>query len=82
MKPLAMVLVILSVMACVGSGDPQGPQEPLNPVIQAVPQKSPHGYVVGGDPDRFGGFIGDCTGDGNFTYYWQCQSENAGNDFN
>jgi len=53
----------------------------LNPVIPAVPQKSPHGNVLGGAPERFGGFIGNCTSDENFPDYWQCQSENAGNDF-
>ena len=57
----------------------QGPEEPLNPV--AAVEKSPQGYVVGGDPGRFGGFIGDCTDDENFIYFWKCQSENAGNDF-
>jgi hypothetical protein len=81
MKHLAKLLVILSLAACVGSADPQGPQEPLNPVTPVVPRKSSHGYVVAGNPARFGGFIGDCASDENFPYYWQCQSENAGNDF-
>ena len=82
MKNMAVLLIFLSLVSCVGTGDPQGPQKPLNPVTRAVPPKSPHGYVVRGDPERFGGFIGDCTTDENFPYYWQCQSENAGNDFN
>jgi hypothetical protein len=77
-----MLLVILSLTACVGSGDPQEQEEPLNPVSRSVNQKSPHGYVIGGDPERFGGFIGDCTSYENFPFFWQCQSENAGNDFN
>ena len=47
-------------------------------MTEAVPQKSPHGYVVGGNPGRFGGFIGDCTSDENFPHYWECQAENAG----
>jgi hypothetical protein len=81
MKHLAYLLVILSLAACVGSGDPQGPEEPLNPVSRAVAKKPPHGYVTGGDPSRFGGFIGDCASDENFPHYWECQSENSGNNF-
>lgn len=81
MKNLAVLLIILSLISCAGAGDPQGPKEPLNPVIPAGAQKSPQGYVVGGDPERFGGFVGNCTDDENFSYYWMCQSENAGNDF-
>jgi len=41
--------------------------------------KSPHGYVIDGPKGRFGGFLGDCTSDENFQYYWMCQAENAGN---
>ena len=45
------------------------------------PLKSPHGYVITKDYElgSFGGFIGDCTDDKNWPYYWQCMSENAGN---
>ena len=82
MKNLGLLLLILSLTACAGTGNSKGPQKPLNPVTEAVPQKSPHGYVVGGDPGRFGGFIGDCTSDENFPHYWECQAENAGNDKN
>ena len=81
MKNLTVLLIMWSLVSCVGASDPQGPKEPLNPVIPAVPQKSPPGYVVGGDPERFGGFIGNCTSDDNFPHYWQCLSENAGNNF-
>ena len=81
MKNLTVLFIMLSLVSCVGAVDPQGPTDPLNQVIPAVPQKTPHGYVVGGDPERFGGFIGNCTSDENFPNYWQCQSENAGNDF-
>jgi len=41
--------------------------------------KSPHGYVVDGPKGRFGGFLGDCSSEENFQYYWMCQDENAGN---
>jgi hypothetical protein len=81
MKHLAKLLVILSLAACVGPGAPQGPEEPLNPVNPATARESFHGYVVGGDPARFGGFTGDCASDENFPFYWKCQAENAGNDF-
>jgi hypothetical protein len=82
MRHLRILLVTLSLAACAGNGGPAGPVGPLNPVIPAVPQKSPHGYVIGGDPARFGGFVGDCSSDENFSNYWKCQSENAGNNFN
>ena len=81
MKHLAVLFMMVNLISCAGWGDPQSPKEPLNPVTAAGPQKSPQGYVVGGDPERFGGFIGNCTSDENFPFYWQCQSENAGNDF-
>ena len=81
MKQLAVLLIFLSLISCAGTSDPQGPMEPIDLVSPAVARKSPHGYVVGGDPARFGGFIGDCTDDENFAYFWKCQSENAGNDF-
>ena len=41
--------------------------------------KSPHGYVIDGPRERFGGFLGDCSSDENFQHYWKCQAENAGN---
>jgi hypothetical protein len=44
--------------------------------------KSPHGYVVNGSKERFGGFIGDCSSDENFPLYWECQAENGGESFN
>lgn len=54
--------------------DPQG-------AAHTKPVKSPHGYIITRDVDlgRFGGFIGDCTDNRNWPYYWQCMSENAGN---
>ena len=44
--------------------------------------KSPHGYVINGSTERFGGFIGDCASDENFPLYWECQAENGGESFN
>ena len=43
--------------------------------------KSPQGYVINGSKARFGGFVGDCASDQNFPYYWECQAENAGDNF-
>jgi hypothetical protein len=37
--------------------------------------KSPNGYVINGPKARFGGFIGNCSSDENFPYYWECQAE-------
>lgn len=82
MRHLGIFLVIFILAACAGSGDPGGPAEPVDAVSRTKPHKSPHGYVIGGDPARFGGFVGDCTSDENFPNFWQCQSENAGNDYN
>ena len=44
--------------------------------------KSPHGYVIKGPKGTFGGFIGDCASDENFPYYWECQRESAGDNYN
>ena len=43
--------------------------------------KSPNGYVINGPKARFGGFVGDCSSDENFPYYWECQAESAGDNF-
>ena len=82
MRQLGILFVIISLAACAGSGESDGPAEPIDSVSRTEPRKSPQGYVIGGDPARFGGFIGDCSSDENFENFWQCQSENAGNDFN
>ena len=71
MKYPLTLLVILSLVACVvGNGELQGPQEPLDPIARVMPQKTRHGYWVGGDPARFGGFIGDCASEEIFPHYW------------
>ena len=44
--------------------------------------KSPHGYVINGSTERFGGFIGDCSSDENFPLYWECQEEIGGDSLN
>ena len=82
MRHLAKLLVILSLAACVGTGDPQGPAEPVDPVSPAENKKSPHGYVINANPGKFGGFIGDCTSNENFPFFWKCMRENSGNGYN
>ena len=44
--------------------------------------KSPKGYVLKGPKDRFGSFVGDCSSDENFPFYWECQAESAGDGYN
>jgi hypothetical protein len=55
--------------------------EKIATVNQEQIVKSPQGYVINGPKDRFGGFIGDCSSDENFPYYWECQAESAGDNF-
>ena len=92
MKTLLALLVTLNLFACAASPPsndgktasdtahqtaPKTEPEASNP---AQPRKSPHGYIIDTDyePGRFGGFVGDCTDDQNWPYYWQCMSENSG----
>ena len=48
------------------------------------PPKTPQGYIRSDvyQPEKYGGFRGDCSSEENFPYYWECMSENAGNGFN
>ena len=95
MKNLVALMLIINLIACAASMpsdvshtesvDPEkatvenkaDTQDPAKPI------KSPHGYIITKDYElgRFGGFIGDCTDDKNWSYYWQCLSENSGNGF-
>ena len=43
--------------------------------------KSSHGYILNGPKASFGGFIGDCSSDENFSLYWECQAENGGDSY-
>jgi hypothetical protein len=93
MKALVVLSVTINLLACAGGlpSDVSQTELPTTntvaPVKQsdtpaaAKPVKSPHGYIITKDyePGRFGGFIGDCTNDKNWPYFWQCMSENAGN---
>jgi hypothetical protein len=83
-------------MACAGLNTPDKKhtswnmptESPANlsdtPRMPDLPMKSPHGYIIskGYRPDKYGGFIGNCASDENFPYYWDCQSENAGDNLN
>jgi hypothetical protein len=93
MKTLLALIAIISLLACAANLPSNAPSiEPdrdgkssaeNRPVVNdpAKPLKSPHGYIITKDyqPGGFGGFIGDCSSDKNWPYYWQCMSENAGN---
>jgi hypothetical protein len=95
MKCLVALIVIINLMACAVSLSPDvaqtEPDSAQNAAVEnksdtadsAKPIKSPHGYIITQDyePGRFGGFIGDCSDDKNWPYYWQCMSENSGNGF-
>ena len=57
-------------------------QSVSTPVVDSPP-KTPQGYIRSDvyQPERYGGFIGDCAREENFSHYWECMSENAGNGF-
>jgi len=93
MKALVVIIVIINLFACAATPPSDvaqtGPNTPIktspnvepNASHSTKPVKSPHGYIITKDyePGRFGGFIGDCTNEQNWPYFWQCVSENAGN---
>ena len=93
LKTLMVIVVIINLFACAAnrpSDVSQAGPDPENTVAQqkesaasnpAKALKSPHGYIITKDYElgRFGGFIGDCTDDQNWPYFWQCMSENSGN---
>jgi len=94
MTRLVVVMVIIFLLACAAKGPSDVPQTGSATADEAAqqqqerpasdpskPVKSPHGYIITKDYElgRFGGFIGDCTDDQNWPYYWQCMSENSGN---
>ncbi len=86
---LALTLSVVMVACATNTTVPTTPPETIPAegsggpghkpaVTSAQPVKSPHGYVINGPKNRFGGFVGDCSSDENFPYYWECQRENAG----
>jgi hypothetical protein len=93
MKTLVALIVIINLFACAATlpsdvsqtgpdtANETSPNVEPNVSDSTKPVKSPHGYIITKDYDlgRFGGFIGDCTDDQNWPYFWQCVSENAGN---
>jgi hypothetical protein len=93
MKTLVALIVIINLFACaatlpcdVSQTTPEpakktAAEKPSGTLGAAKPAKSPHGYIITKDYElgRFGGFMGVCTDDKNWPYYWQCMSENAGN---
>jgi len=93
-KPVVLVL-IMTLWACVANfpadiaqtepdtAEKATAENTSDPPDPTKPIKSPHGHILTKDyePGRFGGFIGDCSDDKNWPYYWQCMSENSGNGF-
>lgn len=93
MKTLVALIVLINLFACAttlppdvsqtatGTSEKQAAENRSGTPDVAQPVKSPHGYIITKDYElgRFGGFIGDCTDDQNWPYFWQCMSENAGN---
>ena len=93
MRALMVIIVIINLYACAatppsddalsGPGALKKTASSKEPDTSdaSKPVKSPHGYIITKDYElvRFGGFIGDCTDDQNWPYFWQCMSENAGN---
>ena len=93
LKALMILSVTINLLACAGGLSSNVSQPGLTtantvapgkqPILSvpAEPIKSPHGYIISKDYElsRFGGFIGNCTDDQNWPYFWQCMSENAGN---
>ena len=93
MKALLIFFVIMSLFACAAKGPSDVPQPGPDNANEAAqrqeaavsdppkPVKSPHGYIITKDYElgRFGGFVGNCTDDQNWPYYWECMSENSGN---
>lgn len=95
MKCLVALIVIINLLACVANLPSDVTQTEPDAAEKATaenksdtpeparPVKSPQGYIITKDYElgKFGGFIGDCTDDKNWPYYWQCMSENSGNGF-
>jgi hypothetical protein len=95
MKYLLALILTSNLLACVANlpsdvaqTEPDAAEKPAaenrsDTPHPAKPAKSPHGYIItkDSDPGRFGGFIGDCSDDRNWPYYWECMSENSGNGF-
>ena len=81
MRVLVAIIVIINLFACAGTPPSDVSQTGPNASDFTKPVKSPHGYIITKDyePGRFGGFIGDCSDEQNWPYFWQCVSENAGN---
>ena len=91
----ASVIVII-LLACAGfdtadeklqvtaSPKEAGADQPVSKPVPESPPKTPQGYIRSDvyQPEKYGGFRGDCASDENFPYYWECMSENAGSDFN
>ena len=87
--------LIMGMLACVGPDTVEKKDHATPPPVESnenqsaktpavdSPPKTPQGYIRPDvyQPEKYGGFRGDCSSEENFPYYWECMSENAGNDF-
>ena len=88
-KPLNGLLwisiLMISFQACAGSNmvDNKNLEQPAMTSLSDSPPKTPQGYIRSDvyQPEKYGGFRGDCASDANWPYYWECMSENSGSDF-
>ena len=94
-KFIWLPVLIIGLLACAGT-DKAEMKDQVTPLsvetnenqsvsLQTVdsPPKTPQGYIRSDvyQPEKYGGFRGDCSSEENFPYYWECMSENAGNNF-
>ena len=88
-------LLIMGLLACAGTDTAEEKDHETPPPVETnenqpvrtqtvdSPPKTPQGYIRSDvyRPEKYGGFRGDCSSEANFPYYWDCMSENAGNNF-
>ncbi|MGD2097101.1 MAG: hypothetical protein PVG35_05930 [Desulfobacterales bacterium] len=93
MRAQLILTIVTIVLGCAGSLPSDDARSVASRTHQTAPQaasnssdlnkpiESTHGYIIEKDYElgRFGGFIGDCTDEQNWPYFWQCMSENSGN---
>ena len=85
MELLWISILMISLLACAGSNRVENKnlkQPDMTSSSDSAP-KIPQGYIRSDvyQPEKYGGFRGDCASDANWPFYWECMSENAGSDF-
>lgn len=93
MRAQVILTIMAIVLGCAGSLPSDDARSVTHRTHQTAPQAESnssdlnkpteyrHGYIIDKDYElgRFGGFIGDCTDEQNWPYFWECMSENSGN---